>query len=62
MAGTSKSEVPPGAKTYVDIAAALVPAEVLVVDAFLISRSSPRPTTKAAGVTTTITDPGAARS
>jgi predicted Rossmann-fold nucleotide-binding protein len=35
--GTSKSEQPPGLNTYIDVLAALVPAEVLAINALIIA-------------------------
>lgn len=49
--GTSRTNAPPGVKTYVDALAALVPAEVLSLHALMLSA-----TTSINGDTTTISD------
>lgn len=54
-ANTSNTTKPPGVKTYVDTVAALVPAEVLALHAFIATIATS--TSTVAGVaTTTITD------
>ena len=50
--GTSMSQSPPGVKTYVDVLAALVPAEVLALHGLILSV-----TTKTDGSSTIITEP-----
>jgi hypothetical protein len=50
---TSTSKSPPGFNTYVDVFAALVPAEVLTLHALMLTV-----TTKTVNATTEITDPG----
>lgn len=55
--GTSKSEQPPGLNSYIDVLAALVPAEVLAINALIITtvtRASPQGQAR-------ITDPGTLR-
>jgi hypothetical protein len=56
--GKSTETAPPGVKTYVDALAALVPAEVLALHAFMVEVTTD---TKKVGdrAVTTITDPGA---
>jgi hypothetical protein len=57
-AGDSTKTAPPGVKTYVDALAALVPAEVLVLHAFMVEVTTE--TKKVDGeAVTTITDPDA---
>jgi hypothetical protein len=51
--GRSTTSAPPGVKTYVDVLAALVPAEVLTLHALILSV-----TTKIEGSVTRITAPG----
>ncbi len=55
--GTSTSEEPPGLSTYVDVLAALVPAEVLAINAIVISLV----TKSVAGGGTQPTDPATLR-
>lgn len=54
--GTSKSAQPPGLNSYIDILAALVPAEVLAIHAIIISA-----VTTSDGGQTKITEPGTLR-
>lgn len=54
--GTSKSAQPPGLNSYIDILAALVPAEVLAIHAIIISA-----VTTSNGGQTQITQPGTLR-
>ena len=55
--GTSKSEQPPGLNSYIDILAALVPAEVLAIHALVIAAV----TTTSPGGQTQITEPATLR-
>lgn len=55
--GTSKTDQPPGLNSYIDILAALVPAEVLAIHAIIIAAV----TTTSSGGQTQITQPGTLR-
>lgn len=56
--GTSTSTSPPGLSTYVDMAAALVPAEVLAAHATILAFTSKTVPDPSGGMVTTITHPG----
>ena len=56
--GTSTTTSPPGLGTYIDVVAALVPAEVLSVHALMLSFTTMTQKNKAGQAFTTITDPG----
>src|SRR5437588_7175947 len=58
---TSSSTSPPGVKSYVDVLAALVPAEVLTAHAVVLSFTTNMEKNKAGDVVTTITQPGTLR-
>jgi uncharacterized membrane protein (DUF4010 family) len=57
VAGTSKSTSPPGIKSYVDVVAALVPAEVLTLHAMCLSVTTSTEARSGGGPVTTITEP-----
>lgn len=56
--GKSTDEEPPGLKTYVDLLAALVPAEVLAAHAVIIAFTTSTEEGEGGEDVTTITDPG----
>jgi hypothetical protein len=57
----SKAEKPPGLGSYVDVLTALVPAEVLAINALLLSLFVKSSTGENGDVITKITDPSAAK-
>jgi hypothetical protein len=57
-AGTSKDENSPGFGSYIDVVAALVPAEILAANAALLPLMTDSGTDKDGNAITTITDPG----
>jgi hypothetical protein len=57
-AGTSKDENPPGFGSYVDIVAALVPAEILAANAVLLPLAVETATNTDGAAVTTVEDPG----
>lgn len=56
--GTSASESPPGVKSYVDVLAALVPAEVLTLHAVILSFTTKTQQGETGNSMTAITEPG----
>jgi hypothetical protein len=59
--GTSTSISPPGIGTYIDVVAALVPAEVLALHATIFSLTTKTDLDQAGNSITTITEPGTLR-
>jgi hypothetical protein len=57
-AGTSKDVNSPGFGSYIDVVAALVPAEILAANAALLPLMTDSSTDKKGNAVTTITDPG----